>query len=156
MCFKKIFTLYFALLITVPLAQLWADGYDVLYNDVGHINNGSRIDWYPAGLLDDTPRTASIIYNVTNHGVSPANDGQTNYASLQSLINTKSGNSYLSLLYFPAGEYNFSGTIEFDPSDYNIVLQGAGTDTELKFTVGVASIDNPSANQESQRDAIIA
>lgn len=86
------------------------------------IPDSMSVPWNIAGL------TATFIYpavteDITAHGAVPG-DGLSDYAAFQNALSALNGQP--GIIYFPAGNYNFSNTLNI-PS--GVILKGAGSDS---------------------------
>lgn len=81
-----------------------------------------QTDWSKAGLQVDIPTSFSTV-SITDYGAS-ANDSIDDDSALQQAIVALGGR--FGVVYFPAGEYNFSTSISLPDS---VVIKGAGADS---------------------------
>jgi len=116
-----------------------------LWNDQGHIIQPNQSEWYKAGLLPETPLGAAHLFDITNPEFDDGNNLNYDGEIIAAICSAKI-ESGTSIIYFPAGSYNFSSTIELTLEkdanqnvifDGNIIFQGEGSsNTFLYFAVG--------------------
>jgi len=111
-----------------------------LWNGVGHIPQQYQVEWFRAGLLENTPQYADHLFDVIDFGADPEDNGNDDYPAIHQAILAARDSFGLSIIYFPPGTYNIQSPIELTYLDSNIVFQGAGSEqSTLKFNISETS-----------------
>ena len=115
------------LFITISFGQ-------TLWNGTGHIPQEAQCEWFKAGLLPNTSTIAAYLIEVDSK--SGNDDEKIESSILNALDYTDFG---LVIIQFSARVYYLNNEIELDYSSNakysNIVFQGEGTNTVLRFNI---------------------
>jgi len=68
-----------------------------LWNGQGHIPQQYQLNWTNAGLLPDTPIFADYLFDVTEFGADPGDNGNDDYPAIQAAVLQARDSSGLSI-----------------------------------------------------------
>jgi hypothetical protein len=106
----------------------------VLYENVGHIPEESRVNWQNAGLLSESrsglfPETPAFADNVFNVTSMPGADLDARLSeAIERARRAWRDFNETSIIYFPPGRHRIMSPIVLTAGDSNIIFQGAGAD----------------------------
>ena len=109
------------------------------YNNLSNLPQINDVTLKGNKTLDDIGAQSKIIFDASKNGVRTENNGLQNSQSLQSLIDTVSGNGGGSI-YIPSGQYQFSSNGTQNIGEHcikmksNVIIFGDGASTILKPT----------------------
>ena len=109
------------------------------YNNLSNLPQINDVTLKGNKTLDDIGAQSKIIFDASKNGVRTENSGLQNSQSLQSLIDTVSGNGGGSI-YIPSGQYQFSSNGTQNIGEHcikmksNVIIFGDGASTILKPT----------------------